>query len=77
MIIKYYIILTALSIVDETWNINNPRPNPKKKYHWLQWEEQDFYPKKYKNKYILRKSRKTDTPLKKTIRNKYWANFEK
>ena len=77
MIIKYYIILTVLSIVDETWNINNPRPNPKAKYNRLQWEKADFFTYKINNEWVLRPYRKTDTKLKKKVRKKYWRKRAK
>tara|TARA_R100000742_G_C4168486_1_gene7592 strand:- start:154 stop:396 length:243 start_codon:yes stop_codon:yes gene_type:complete len=73
MIIKYYIVLTLLSITDEVWNINNPRPYPKKNYNYLQWEKADFYSQKINNQWVLRHSRKTDSYIKKQVRKKYWA----
>ena len=72
MIIKLYIVATFLTISDEIWNINNPRPNPKKHYYCLQWEEKDFYSYKIENQSILRKYRKTDSPTKRQAREKYW-----
>ena len=73
MIIKYYIVLTLLTITDEVWNINNPRPYSFQKYYMLQWEEKDFYSQKINGQWVLRKYRKTDSPLKKQVRKKYWA----
>tara|TARA_Y100001973_G_C5061894_1_gene263120 strand:- start:447 stop:683 length:237 start_codon:yes stop_codon:yes gene_type:complete len=72
MIIKFYIIATLLSVSDEIWNINTPRPYPKKAYFYLKWEEKDFYSFKVGNEWVLRKFRKTDSPLKKRIRARYW-----
>ena len=77
MIIKYYIVLTLLSITDEVWNIKNPRPYPKKQYNYLQWEKSDFYSQKINGQWILRKHRKTDSPIKKQVRKKYWAKMLK
>ena len=77
MIIKYYIVLTLLTITDEVWNINNPRPYSFQKYYMLQWEEKDFYSQKINGQWILRKYRKTDSPLKKQVRKKYWAKMLK
>jgi plasmid maintenance system killer protein len=59
-------------MIDEAWNINNPRPFPKATYHRLQWEEKDFYSVKINNEWVLRKYRKTDSKLKRKIRTKYW-----
>ena len=72
MIIKFYAIALLLTVSDEVWNINNPRPEPVKQYNWLIWEEKDFYSFKVQGKWVLRKHRKTDSPLKKRIRAKYW-----
>ena len=77
MIIKYYIVLTLLTITDEVWNINNPRPYSFQKYYMLQWEEKDFYSQKINGQWVLRKYRKTDSPLKKQVRKKYWAKMLK
>ena len=72
MILKLYIVATLLTSYNELWNINNPRPQPKQTFYMLEWEEKDFFTYKIKNQWILRKYRKTDTPLKRRIRNKYW-----
>ena len=72
MILKCYVICLMLTAFDEGWNLNNPRPNPDKQYHWIQWEKKDFYSFKVDNEWVLRKKRKTDSPLKKRIRAKYW-----
>ena len=80
MILTFYIIATFLTVSDEIWNINHPRPNPKKKYYALQWEKQDFYTYKIDNEWVLRKYRKTDSPTKEEVRAKYWKKrlkFEK
>ena len=77
MIIIFYTIATLLTISDEIWNINNPRPYSFKAYRLLQWEEKDFYSKKINEQWILRKYRKTDTKLKKRLRKKYWAKLQK
>ena len=77
MIIKYYIVLTLLTITDEVWNINNHRPYSFQKYYMLQWEEKDFYSQKINGQWVLRKYRKTDSPLKKQVRKKYWAKMLK
>ena len=77
MIIKYYIVLTLLTITDEVWNINNPRPYSFQKYYMLQWEEKDFYSQKINNQWVLRHSKKTDSYIKKQVRKKYWAKMLK
>ena len=80
MIIKCYVIAIFLTVSDEVWNINNPRPNPQKTYTCLQWEEKDFYSYKINNEWVLRKFRKTDDETKRYVRNKYWEKrlkFEK
>lgn len=77
MIIIFYTIATLLTISDEIWNINHPRPYSFKSYYLVQWEEKDFYSKKINGQWILRKYRKTDTKLKKRLRKKYWAKLQK
>ncbi len=77
MVVKLYIIASLLTLSDEIWNINHPRPEPKKQYYMIQWEKNDFYSYKIKNEWVLRKYRKTDTPLKRRIRNKYWEKIVK
>ena len=80
MIIKCYIIAALLTLSDEVWNINNPRHYSFKAYKLFQWEEKDFYTQKINNEWVLRKYRKTDTPLKRRLRTKYWKKrlkFEK
>ena len=72
MIITFYIAILFTIAIDETWNINHPRPNPKKIYRALQWEESDFYSQKINNEWVLRKYRETDSLLKKHVRKKYW-----
>ena len=70
VVIKAYAMLTFMSVADEVWNINNPRPYPAKSYYCLQWEEKDFYTFKIDDKWVLRKYRKTDSKTKRLIRNK-------
>ena len=72
MIILFYTIATFIITIDEAWNINHPRPNPRKNYHILRWETQDFYSQKIRGEWVLRKHRKTDDETKKIIRNNYW-----
>ena len=72
MIITLYAIATFLTVSDEIWNINHPRPNPKQTYYAMQWEKADFYSQKINNEWVLRKYRKTDSPTKKEARAKYW-----
>ena len=72
MVVKAYILLFLLTTIDEQWNIKNPRPHPKAIYYKLQWEEKDFYTFKIDNEWVLRKYRKTDSKLKRKVRNKYW-----
>ena len=73
MIIILYTITLFIITIDEAWNINNPRPNPKEKYKALQWEESDFYSKKINDEWVLRKYRKTDSEIKKAVREEYWS----
>jgi hypothetical protein len=72
MILTCYAFVALLSLVDEVWNVNNPRPEPKGKYHVIVWEKKDFYSFQVQGEWVLRKKRKTDSPLKKRIRAKYW-----
>ena len=72
MLLKCYIVVLLTTAIDEQWNINNPRPNPIKKYTYLQWEKADFFTYKINNEWVLRPYRKTDTKLKKKVRKKYW-----
>ena len=72
VVIKAYTIITLSIIMDEAWNINNPRPFPKDKYELVVWEEQDFIKMK-DGSYILRPKRKVDSKLKKYAREKYNA----
>ena len=53
---EHYEELT-IDISDEIWNLNNPRPYPKKQYNCLQWEKKDFYSQKINGQWILRKDR--------------------
>lgn len=61
-----------LTLADEMWNINNPRPFPKRHYHMLQWEQADFVELK-NGDWVLRPKRKVDSELKKAIREKYYV----
>lgn len=72
VVVKAYAVMTLLSVGDEIWNINNPRPYPSKTYSYIQWEEKDFYTFKIEDKWVLRKYRKTDSNFKRKLRNKYW-----
>ena len=72
MILTCYAIITLLTFTDEVWNAYNPRREPKGVYFYLEWEEKDFYSYKIKGEWVLRKKRKTDSPLKRRIRARYW-----
>ena len=72
VVIKAYMAIILLNEIDEQWNINNPRPYPRSKYNRLQWEKEDFYTFKVNGEWVLRKVRKTDSKLKRKVRNKYW-----
>ncbi len=72
MILKLYLMCAMMSFTDEMWNIKNPRPIPKAKYYLIQWEAKDFYSFKVKNEWVLRPYRKTDSKLKRVVRNNYW-----
>ena len=73
MIITFYTVILFTIAIDEAWNINHPRPNPRKTYQALQWEETDFYSKKINDEWVLRKYRKTDSLTKKAVRDEYWS----
>ena len=73
-LIKAYTIITFTVVLDEAWNIGNPRPYPMKEYALLQWEEDDFYKNIY-GQSVLRPYRKTDSELKKAVRKKYWKEI--
>ena len=72
VVIKAYAIMTFATAFDEAWNMNNPRPYPKKNYYLMEWEDKDFYSNKINGEWILRKHRKTDSETKKYLRNQYW-----
>ena len=61
-----------LTLADEIWNINNPRPFPKQHYYMLQWEQADFVQLK-NGDWALRPKRKVDSKLKKAIREKHYV----
>ena len=67
--------MTLSIIYNEIWNFNHPRPFPVQKYYALKWEYADFYTKKYKGQWVLRKYRKTDSETKRMIREKYWKEI--
>tara|TARA_R100001530_G_scaffold125162_1_gene93579 strand:- start:172 stop:405 length:234 start_codon:yes stop_codon:yes gene_type:complete len=69
VVLRAYMAITFTSLADEVWNINNPRPYPKKTYVMMQWEEDDFY-KLRDGSYRLRPKRKVDSKLKKYARQK-------
>ena len=75
MIIKFYFICTMLTMADEIWNIQHPRPFPKQHYYMLQWEQADFIQLK-NGEWILRPKRKVDSELKKAIREKYVLQYK-
>ena len=72
MIIKFYFMCTMLTMADEIWNIQHPRPFPKQHYYMLQWEQADFVQLK-NGEWALRPKRKVDSKLKKAIREKYYV----
>ena len=71
-LILYYSIITLSIIIDETWNIYNPRINPKKQYYTIKWEKEAFYPKKIYGNWMLKKYRISDDENKKWARKVYW-----
>jgi len=77
MLIIFYTIIIFSIVLDETWNINNPRISPIKQYSALEWEKDDFYPKKIYGQWILKKSRKSDNETKKYVRHLYWIEMVK
>ena len=72
MLLIGYSFITLSTCADELWNINNPRPFPKAKYHLVVWEEQDFIKMK-DGSYVLRPKRKVDNKVKECARKKYYA----
>ena len=72
MILTCYALITLLTFTDEVWNAHNPRPEPQGIYYCVKWEKKDFYSYKIKGEWVLRKKRKTDSPLKRRIRARYW-----
>jgi hypothetical protein len=63
MVIKCYTIITLMTITDEIWNLNNPRPYPATQYELANWEDKDFI--FYANgTYVLRDKRKADNTTK-------------
>jgi len=64
-----------LTMADEIWNIQHPRPFPKQHYYMLQWEQADFIQLK-NGEWILRPKRKVDNELKKAIREKYVLQYK-
>ena len=71
-VITLYTICTFSIVFDEIWNIKNPRPLPQKKYYALNWEYKDFISTPIKGEWVLRRKRKTDSPLKQHVRKEYW-----
>ena len=72
VVIAMYTICTLLTVMHESWNITHPRRNPTQVYAMLNWEEEDFYSIKIHDEWVLRQKRKTDSNLKRKIRNTYW-----
>jgi hypothetical protein len=46
VVIKAYVIMTFMTVANEAWNINNPRPYPKGIYASVNWNANDFYYRK-------------------------------
>lgn len=75
VLVTAYTVINLSIAVDEIWNMYNPRPFPKKPYRMMQWEEDDFI-KMNDGSYILRKSQKADSDLKKRMRNKLGSDAQ-
>tara|TARA_R100000700_G_C3178959_1_gene155024 strand:- start:3667 stop:3912 length:246 start_codon:yes stop_codon:yes gene_type:complete len=73
VLVKAYGVITFIVVVEEVWNINNPRPYPKKDYYMMQWEKKDFYSNKINGQWKLRRHRKTDSKLKKNARKRHYG----
>jgi hypothetical protein len=71
VMVKAYTVLTLLSVGNEVWNYNNPRPFPRGKYYVIQWEAKDFYSYKIKGEWVLRPKRKVDSKCKAKARRKW------
>lgn len=71
VLLKASVIISFTFVLDESWNMSNPRPFPKQKYYMMQWEEDDFIKMK-DGSYVLRPKQKADNNLKKYARKKAW-----
>ena len=38
VLIKAYVIINFSIVLDEAWNVSNPRPYPSQEYYLIQWE---------------------------------------
>ena len=76
VVIKAYTIMAFSTFLDEVWNMHNPRPFPKGKYHLMSWEEDDFIKMK-DGSYLLRSKQKADSELKAYVRKKVWIGVPK
>ena len=73
-ILKIYLpIILSLNMADESWNCNNPRPNPKGDYYMCQWSESDMFLNK--GKWMLRPRDMHDNLFEKVARRKYWKKL--
>ena len=71
VIVKAYTVLTLLTVGQEIWNYNNPRPFPKKEYILINWDQGDF--KKVNNEWVLMTKHRWDKPFKANARKKYYG----
>ena len=69
----YLPIILFVSIADESWNCNNPRPSPKEDYYMCQWNESDMFLNK--GKWMLRPRDMHDNLFEKIARRKYWKKL--
>ena len=71
IVFELYIFLTlTFTYFDESWNVLNPTPYPRKIYFLLNWEQEDFH-FWIDGTYILKKNCETDNKLK-TKARRYW-----
>ena len=75
MLIIGYTFIVSSTLIDEVWNIYNPRPEPLKIYMAVQWEQSDFYTKKLYGEFILKQYRESDNYIKRHVRKMYWIEM--
>ena len=69
----YIPLILSLSVIDESWNCNNPRPKPLKLYYACEWSESDMF--LHKGNWILRPRDMHDNFIERIYRRKYWEEL--